>query len=117
MIDIPKLGIYFNYMRVIAKKTINAYRECYPEADEQLRAWVATMEERNFKHFTALKAMFNSADLVKDNRVIFNIKGNHFRLIAHIDFNRQAVFIKWFGRHKDYDKIDPSEVKHEYPPC
>lgn len=39
------------------------------------------------------------------------------RLIAHFDFNRQAAFVKWFGRHKDYDKIDPSEVKHDYPPC
>jgi len=104
-------------MRVIAKRTINAYRKCYPEADEQLKAWVALIEGRDFKHFSELKATFNSADLIKDNRVVFNIKGNHFRLIAHLDFNRQAAFVKWFGRHKDYDKIDPSEVKHEYPPC
>ncbi len=104
-------------MRVVAKKTINAYRKCYPEADEQLRAWVVTMEELDFRHFADLKATFNSADLIKDNRVVFNIRGNHFRLIVHIDFIRKVAFIKWFGRHKAYEKIDPSEVKHEYPPC
>ncbi len=75
------------------------------------------MEEREFKHFAELKATFNSVGLVKDSSAVFNIKGNHFRLIAHIDFNHKAILIKWVGRHKDYDKIDPSEVKHEYPPC
>lgn len=104
-------------MRVVAKKTINAYRECYPEADESLRAWVALIEGQEFKHFVELKATFNSADLIEDNIVVFNIKGNHFRLIAYVDFRRQAAFVKWFGRHKDYNKINPSEVKHEYPPC
>ena len=63
VIDIPNLGIYCISMRVIAKKTINAYRAIYKEADEQLRAWVATMEEREFKHFAELKATFNSVDL------------------------------------------------------
>jgi mRNA interferase HigB len=104
-------------MRVFAAKTINAYRECYPEADEALKAWVAIIEGNEFPHFPALKAMFGPADYVKPDRIIFNIKGNHFRLITAVDFNRQAIFVKWFGRHKDYDKLNPSEVQHEYPPC
>jgi mRNA interferase HigB len=104
-------------MRVIATRTINAYRKCYPDADEPLRAWVALMESRNFKHLPDLQTLFPTADLIAGDRVVFNIKGNNYRLIAGIDFNRQVVFIKWFGRHKDYDKINPSEVQHEYPPC
>ena len=104
-------------MKVITKKTINAYRECYPEADGPLRVWVALIEENEFEHFPELKNMFGSADFVRPDRVIFNIKGNHFRPITAVDFRRQAVFVKWFGRHKDYDKINPSEVQHEYPPC
>jgi mRNA interferase HigB len=104
-------------MRVIATKTINAYRECYPEANGQLKAWVAFIKKHKFQHISELQAVLGSADFVKPDRVVFNIKGNHFRLITAIDFRRQAVFVKWFGRHKDYDKINPSEVQHEYPPC
>jgi mRNA interferase HigB len=117
VIDIPILGIYIICMRVITTRTINAYRECYPEADGQLKAWKALIEGNEFKHFPELKNMFRSADFVQPDRVIFNIKGNHFRLITAVDFERQAVFVKWFGRHKDYDKINPSEVQYEYPPC
>lgn len=104
-------------MRVYTRKTINAYRGCYPEADGPLKAWVALMEEHNFKHFAELKAIFGSADFIKPDRIIFNIKGNNFRLVAAVDFERQAIFVNWFGRHKDYDKIKPSEVQYEYPPC
>ena len=83
-------------MRVITTKTINAYRECYPEADGSLKVWVSLIEGNEFKHFAELKNMFGSADFVKPDRVIF---------------------VKWFGWHKDYNKINPSEVQHEYPPC
>jgi mRNA interferase HigB len=63
------------------------------------------------------KEIFQTADLIKNDQVVFNIKGNHYRLIAAVDFNFNVVYIKWFGKHKDYNKIGPSEVKHEYPPC
>lgn len=104
-------------MRIVATKTINAYRACYPEADGPLKAWVAIMKGEHFEHFSALKSVFGSADFVPPDRVIFNIKGNKYRLITAIDFNRKTVFIKWFGWHKDYNKIKPSEVQHDYPPC
>ena len=117
MLIFPKWEHILSNMRVIAKKTINAYRECYPEADGQLKAWVALIEGQEFKNFPELKYIFGSADFVQPDRVIFNIKGNHFRLITGVDFDRQAVFVKWFGRHKDYNKINPSEVQYEYPPC
>ncbi len=104
-------------MRVIAKKTINAYRDCYPEADGSLRAWVALVESKNFRHFMDLRETFNSVSAIEDDCVVFNIKGNHFRLVTRVSYLRQIVYIKWFGRHKDYDKINPLEVKHEYPPC
>ncbi len=106
----PKWDDILSNMRVIKAKTINEYRESYPEADSQLKAWMAIMEGNEFKHFSELKNTFRSADFVRPDRVVFNIKGNHFRLITKVDFNRQAVLIKWFGRHRDYDKIKPSEV-------
>lgn len=75
------------------------------------------MKGNKFEHFPDLQKMFPGADFVPPDRIIFNIKGNHFRLIAAFDFERQIAFVKWFGWHKDYNKIDPSEVQHEYPPC
>ena len=104
-------------MRVIAKKTINAYRDCYPDADGALKAWVSLIESRDFRHFPDLKAVFSTADLIRDDRIVFNIRGNRYRLVAAADFSRQAVFVKWFGTHKAYDRINPAEVRHEYPPC
>lgn len=104
-------------MRVIKTKTLNVYRQLFPEADNQLKAWKALIEGNKFKHFPALKGMFPTADFVEPDRIIFNIKGNHFRLITAIDFKRQAIFIKWFGRHKDYAKLKPSEVQYEDPTC
>ncbi len=104
-------------MHIIATRTINAYRKCYPDADGSLKSWVAMIKSREFKHLADLKTVFPSVDLIENDRVIFNIKGNNYRLIAGVDFAKQVVFVKWFGRHRDYNNIKPSEVKHEYPPC
>lgn len=117
LLTLPKWEYIVFDMRIIAAKTINAYRACFPAADGALKAWAAIMKRGNFQHFSALKSLFGSADFVPPDRVIFNIKGNHFRLITAIDFGRKAVFIKWFGRYKEYNKIKPSEVQHDYPPC
>ncbi|WP_407944431.1 type II toxin-antitoxin system HigB family toxin [Maridesulfovibrio sp.] len=75
------------------------------------------MRKHTFNHFMELKDVFRSADLIADGIIVFNIKGNNFRLIVNVDFTRQQAYVKWFGRHKEYDKINPLEVKHEYPPC
>jgi len=99
------------------RKTINAYRECHPKADGALRAWVALIEGRSFRHFPELKTVFGSADLIAGDRVVFDVMGNRYRLVAAVDFERQAVFVKWFGTHRQYDKIDPAEVEYGYPPC
>jgi mRNA interferase HigB len=104
-------------MNLVARRTINAYCECYPEAAGALRAWVKLIEANKSSNFSELRQIFGSADLIAGDRWVFNIKGNHFRLVAAVDFGRQTVFVKWFGRHKEYDKINPLEVKHENPPC
>lgn len=104
------MGIYHANMSVLPAKRLNEYRRRYPEADAALKAWKAQIEGQNYQHFIALKSTFGRADFIKPDRVIFNVEGNHFRLITAVDFNRQVVLVKWFGRHKDDDKINPSEV-------
>ncbi|MCF8034154.1 MAG: type II toxin-antitoxin system HigB family toxin [Desulfarculaceae bacterium] len=104
-------------MRVIATKTINAYRGCYPGADEPLKSWKRLIESREYLNLADLRANFH-VELIKGDIYVFKkIKGNNYRLVCGIDFVRQRVFIKWFGTHKEYDKIKPAEVKYEYPPC
>lgn len=99
----------------MAKSTINLWREKYPKASGALQVWVDIIQSREFSHFPDLKSTFGSADLIKADRVVFNIMGNHFRLIAGVDFQRQIVFAKWFGTHQEYDKINPAEVAYEHP--
>lgn len=102
-------------MRVIAKAYLNCHAENYPDAAQALFTWHSLITACDAKHFSELKSTFSSADAIRDGRVVFNIKGNQFRLVADIDYTRKAVFLKWFGPHKDYDKIDPAEVS--YAPC
>ena len=67
----------------------------------------------NFKSFNDLKQVYGNASIVKNNRVVFNIKGNDFRLVVSINFFQQACYVIWFGTHKDYDKIDVETVEFD----
>ena len=60
-----------------------------------------------------MKRSYGTASIVSSDRVVFNIKGNDFRLIAAVDYRRQVVYIKWIGSHSDYDSIDARTVKYE----
>jgi len=65
-----------------------------------------------FNNFNELKSVYINASIVGNNRVIFNIKGNSFRLIASIDFKRKATYIIWFGTHREYDRIDVATITY-----
>lgn len=97
-------------MNVVTKPTILYYINKYPEAKTALLNWHKEFLKANFKSFNELKSVYNSASIVANNRVIFNIKGNNFRLIVSFDFRRQAAYIIWFGTHVQYDKIDAATV-------
>ena len=64
-----------------------------------------------FRHFNELKSAYGNASIVGNNRVIFNIKGNDFRLVVSVNFHKRAAYIIWFGTHKEYDKIDTESVE------
>ena len=83
----------------------------YPTAKIALEEWYHEFKRFDFNNFNELKSTYGSASLVGDNRVIFNIKGNDFRLIIKINFKAKAAFILWFGTHKEYDKIDASKIE------
>jgi mRNA interferase HigB len=97
-------------LRVIAKKTLKDFLSKYPDCEQQLKAWYQEAEDANWKGPTDIKRDYPSASIIGDNRIIFNIKGNHYRLIVRSNYNYGMVWIRFIGTHKQYDKIDATKI-------
>lgn len=100
--------VYFCGVRIIKKSTLKEFAEQYPAAKEPLDEWYNKTKKATWENFSDLKKAFNSTDYVGNNRYIFDIGGNKFRLIALIIFKAKMIFILWFGTHADYDKLNKS---------
>ena len=98
-------------MNIIAKGTILYFIDKYPNAKTSLLTWYYEFSKANFANFNSLKAVYGSASIVAGNRVIFNIKGNDFRLVVSVNFRHLAAYVIWFGTHKEYDKINVTTVE------
>ena len=97
-------------MRIITFLRIKEFVEKHSDADIALRDWYKKTQNAEWKSFTDVKETFNSVDYVGNNWYVFNIKGNNYRLVAIIIFASQKVYIRYIGTHKDYDKIDASNI-------
>lgn len=97
-------------MRVLAKKTLRDFWFKYPDCEQQLKAWFKETEDAVWKNTNQLKKDYPSASILINNRVVFNIKGNRYRLIVRINFNYQMVWIRFIGTHAQYDKIDAAKI-------
>ncbi|HYJ65355.1 MAG TPA: type II toxin-antitoxin system HigB family toxin [Parafilimonas sp.] len=98
-------------MNVIAKKAVLYYINKYPKARIPLLAWYNEFSKQKFNSFNELKSVYGNASLIAKGRVIFNLKGNDYRLIASINFKQLAAYIIWFGTHKEYDGIDVETIE------
>ncbi len=97
-------------MRVISRKTLRDFWEKHADAEQPLKAWFHETKAARWKSFTAIKARYRSADALPGNRVVFNIRGNTYRLIVRIHYNTGIVFIRFLGTHAEYDKIDVTTI-------
>jgi mRNA interferase HigB len=97
-------------MRVIAKRTLKLFWQQHANAEAPLKLWFGLAAKASWSGPADIRAQFGSADFVADNRVIFDIGGNKYRLVAHVSYRFGRVLIKFVGTHKDYDKIDPETV-------
>lgn len=95
---------------IITRKTLLEYIKQYPIASTALAEWYHELERADFRNFIELKKVYSSASLVGDDRVVFNIMGNTFRLVVRIVFEYKAIQVKWFGTHTEYDKIDVGSI-------
>ena len=95
---------------IITRRTLNEYAKLYPIAATSLFEWYHEFVKLEIGSFNELKEIYSNASLVGDDRVVFNIMGNKFRLVVRIVFEYKAVQIKWFGPHSDYDKINVTKI-------
>lgn len=91
-------------MRVIGRERILEFGRFHPDARTALGAWLLEAEDATWAKPTDIKGRYNSASFIADNRVVFNIKGNHFRLLARIDYTRGLVLVERVGTHAEYSK-------------
>jgi mRNA interferase HigB len=97
-------------MQILAKRTLKQFWDKHPKAEAPLRSWYALVEGATWNSPADVRAMFNSADFIADNRIIFNIGGNNYRLICHVSYSFRRVLVKFLGTHAEYDKIKPEDV-------
>ena len=100
---------------IIARRTLLDYCKLYPQAANALKQWYAELQEQSFVNFNELKAAYGNASIVADDRVVFNIMGNKYRLVVRVVFDYKTIQIKWFGTHAEYDRIDVTTVHYQRP--
>jgi mRNA interferase HigB len=110
---IENLFLILRVFNIITRKTLLEYCKKYPEAATALQEWYHELVRCDFKNFNDLKKVYGNASLVADDRVVFNIMGNRYRLVVRIVFDFKAIQVKWFGTHAAYDKIDVTSIQNK----
>ena len=84
-----------------------------PAVKSALAAWFDEVSKAKWAGAADVKRLYATASIVNAERIVFNIKGNDYRLVVSVDFEKGIVWIKWIGTHKAYDRIDVTQVDHE----
>ena len=108
-------------MRIIARRSLRDFLQSrtgykdHSALKAALGAWFDEVRKARWKSTAEVKRLYATASVVTADRIVFNLKGNDYRLVVSVDFEKGIVWIKWIGTHKDYDKIDVKEVQYERP--
>ena len=97
-------------MRIISRKALRDFWESHTDARQALQAWYADVKHAAWKTPAEIKREYRSASFVGNNRVVFNIKGNKYRVIVAVQYKFQLVYIRFVGTHQEYDQIDATTV-------
>ena len=97
-------------MRIIAKKILRDFWTIHKDCEQQLKSWYQEASKAEWKNLNELKAEYPNASILSDNRVVFNSKGNSYRLIIKMNFDYQMIWIRFIGTHPEYDKIDATKI-------
>jgi mRNA interferase HigB len=97
-------------VRVIAKKTLKEFWERHNDCEQQLKSWYDETIDMKWSSTRDIKALYPSASFLNDNRVVFNIKGNSYRLVVKVNYHYKMVWIRFIGTHAQYDRIDATTI-------
>ncbi len=99
-------------MRIISRGTLRDFwtKPEYKDSEQSLRSWFQVTLAANWSNSSDIKSIYGSASIVGDNRIVFNIAGNKYRLVVKINYHYQVVYIRFIGTHKQYDKINVKEI-------
>ncbi len=106
-------------MRIIARRTLREYEagrsshRDHSALKAALDAWFAEASQASWTDTASVKRRYATASIVTADRIVFNIKGNDYRLVVAVDFEKAIVWIKWIGTHTEYDRIDVKEIDHD----
>ncbi|AVR46031.1 addiction module toxin RelE [Christiangramia fulva] len=96
--------------RIVSKKTLREFWEKHSDSEQYLKTWYETAKTSDWNSPNDIKKTYINASILKDSRVVFNIKGNSYRLIVKFNYDRQWAFIRFVGTHAEYDKIDADTI-------
>jgi len=105
-------------MRIISRRTLRQFidsRAGYKDhaaLKASVDAWFAEVSKARWSSMADVRRLYATASVITGERIVFNIKGNDYRLVVAVDFTKAIVWIKWIGAHRDYDRIDVREVNH-----
>ena len=97
-------------MRIIARSTLRSFWEKHSDAEQPLKVWFAEASRATWRNPNEIKSLYATASIIANNRVVFNIKGNSYRLIVHLRYDISIIFIRFVGTHEQYDKIDAATI-------
>lgn len=100
-------------MNVIAVRILREFWRQFPDSEQHLKAWVDEVRKATWEQPADIKEKYRSASILKNRRVVFNIRGNDYRLIVAVAYRFQAVYVKFIGTHAQYDAIDAETVELE----
>lgn len=97
-------------MRVISKKILRDFWQKHPGCEQQLKSWYKEADNASWKGPADIKIAYPNASILENNRLVFNIKGNNYRLIVRINYHYQMLWIRFIGTHAQYDKINANKI-------
>jgi mRNA interferase HigB len=108
---VPNTGALYNaHMCIIALKTLRLFWEQHHDAQQALQAWYRDAKRATWKTPTDIRNVYRNASIVGNNRVVFTIRGNQYRLVVAINYTLGIIYIRFIGTHQDYDKIDVATI-------
>ena len=97
-------------MRIISRRALREFWERHPDAEQSLRAWYQDARRAHWRSPAAIKRVYANASVVANDRVVFNVKGNRYRLVTAINYRFEICYIRFVGTHQEYDRIDVTTI-------